>query len=91
MDLWKLWKSRRIEGAILERLAEIEAQLKRLEEGEAARELTVAHTLGQLQRLAGRVTKTLALDTSEPKKTNDVILLTPEDVISLARTRGLTR
>ena len=37
------------------------------------------------------VSVTLALDNGAERKTNDVILLTPDDVIGLARSKGLTK
>lgn len=89
-----LWKSGKVwenEGEFRRRLDALEERQKRLEEGEAARELTVAHTLGQLQRLAGRVTKTLAIDEHAAERANNQNPTTAEGVISLARQRGLTR
>ena len=89
--LWKSGKPRENEGEIRRQLADLEENVRRLNEGEAARELMLTNTLAQLQRLAGRVSKTLALDQPPDGKAKDVILLTPDDVISLARSRGLTR
>lgn len=86
--LWKSGKQEAKEGSLSTRLAAVEATLRRLEEDQAARELTVARTLEQLRRLAGQITKTHALDNGAPKPETP---LTADDVFALAKRQGVTR
>lgn len=87
---WALWKSgkpRESEGDFSARLDRLEGVLRDMAQAEAARELTIANTLTQLQRLAGRITKTAALDEGAQRTT----VATIDDVYRLAREQGITK
>ena len=87
---WALWKSgkpRESEGALEMRVARLEGVLRDMAEAEAARALTVANTLTQLQRLAGRITKSAAID--EGARVGTVASI--DDVYRVAREQNIIR
>ena len=85
--LWKSGKPRESEGDLAKRVDRLEAVVRDFAQAEAARELTVANTLTQLQRLAGRITKSAAID--EGARVGTVASI--DDVYRAAREQNIIR